>query len=427
MPFTRRQILHWAWVILIASFFTLFVNYGIRIGGYSVLLPKMIQDLHLSMTQVGVIRAAFFLTYVLFSPLMGWLTDRFGGRLVISFFCLFLASGTFLLGKAWSYPAAVLFHAIAGIGSAALWTPTVTLVQKWFAAPRRGFALGMLAPCGALGSALTGLILPVIVKNYSWRLGWSCLGISGLLLVFINGFLLRNDPEDKGLLPWGETSRPTEYFQASSPQAGYGSVFSTRQFWMISLSYLLISLAAYIVTDFIVTYGVKELRIPHPVASSFISILSFTWIPGAFCLMTASDYIGRKRSLLIIHLMVAITILSVIATGNHLSLLQVEVGVFGFFYGPIWPMYAACARDYFPKEITGTVIGLMTVFYGVGGMLGPLLAGHLTDLTGTFHWPFGLVVLSSCAAALPILFLKGPNEGVANGEDRTGELKQRSF
>jgi MFS family permease len=107
-------------MVVTASFFTLFVNYSIRIGGYSVLLPKMVQDLSLSMTQAGFIRAAYFLTYVFFSPLMGWLTDRFGGRFVISFFCLFLGTGTFLLGKASNPMSAVLFNAIAGIGAAAI-------------------------------------------------------------------------------------------------------------------------------------------------------------------------------------------------------------------------------------------------------------------------------------------------------------------
>ena len=54
--------IHWSWVILGTSFITLFVNYSIRIGAYSVLLPKMIQDLGINMTQAGMIRAGYFLT-----------------------------------------------------------------------------------------------------------------------------------------------------------------------------------------------------------------------------------------------------------------------------------------------------------------------------------------------------------------------------
>ena len=171
---------HWAWVVLGTSFVTLFVNYSIRIGAYSVLLPKMIQDLHINMTQAGMIRAGYFLTYILFSPLMGWLMDRIGGRFVISFFCLFLGVGTLLMGQASDLTTAdPSFMGLSGIGAAAIWTPVSALIQKWFGGNKRGLALGILSPSYALGFGLMGIILPTIVKNYSWRMGWYPIGSLG--------------------------------------------------------------------------------------------------------------------------------------------------------------------------------------------------------------------------------------------------------
>jgi predicted MFS family arabinose efflux permease len=82
-------------VVLGSSFITLFVTYGIRIGAYSVLLPEMIKDLQITKTQAGMIKSPFSMVYLILAPLMGWLTDRIGGRKVISFFCLFLGGGTF--------------------------------------------------------------------------------------------------------------------------------------------------------------------------------------------------------------------------------------------------------------------------------------------------------------------------------------------
>ena len=155
--------IHWAWIVLASSFITLFINYSIRIGAYSILLPKMIQDLHINLTQAGMIRAAYFFTYILFSPLMGWLTDRIGARWVISFFCLFLGIGTFLMGQASGLLTAILFHTIVGIGASAMWTPTVVMIQKWFGATKRGLALGILSSSYALGYGQMGIILPLIV------------------------------------------------------------------------------------------------------------------------------------------------------------------------------------------------------------------------------------------------------------------------
>jgi sugar phosphate permease len=404
------MMIHWAWIILIASFFTICVNHSIRIGAYSVLLPKMIQTLGINMTQAGMIRAAFFITYVFFSPLMGWLTDRIGGRFVISFFCLFLGAGTFLMGQASSLFTAILFHGIVGIGSAAMWAPTVTLIQKWFGAKRRGLALGILSTSSPLGYGLMGVILPTIVINYSWRMGWYLLGLSGLILVVVNAFLLRSDPKEMGLLPWGEVSKSIPFSSESHSSIHYKDVLRQGTFWLIGLSYSSISFGTYIITDFIVTYGVVELKLQYPVASAFISIMAFTGIAGGFVLMSLSDYIGRKRSLLIIHSLVTFSILLIIFVAGYIPLVRIGIGVFGFLYGAIWPMYAVCARDYFPKEVGGTVIGLFTLLYGVGAILGPIIAGRLADVTGTFRWSFGLGALMALTAAMVIGFLRKPKE-----------------
>jgi sugar phosphate permease len=254
------------------------------------------------------------------------------------------------MGQASSLITAILFHGIVGIGAAAVWTPVSALIQKWFGGTKRGLALGILSPSYALGFGLMGIILPTIVKNYSWRMGWYLLGVSGLILIAINFLLLRDDPEKMGLLPWGETAKSIPSQPPSETPFNYWDIIKERIFWLIGASYLFISLGVYIVSDFIVTYGVVELKIPYPVASTFISIMALTSIVGGFVFMTLSDYIGRVKSLIIIHLLLALGILFIILAKSNISLLRVGIGWFGFIYGPIFPMYAACARDYFPNS-----------------------------------------------------------------------------
>jgi MFS family permease len=78
--------------------------------------------------------------------------------------------------------------------------------------------------------------------------------------------------------------------------------------------------------------------------------------------MALSDIIGRKKSLVIIQSLVALSIVFIVIAGDRVP---VGLGWFGFLYGAIWPMCGACARDYFPKEMTGAVFGGMTIFYGL--------------------------------------------------------------
>jgi sugar phosphate permease len=407
--------IHWGWMVLGSGFATLFIAYSIRIGAYSILLPEMIKEFQMTKAQAGMIKSAFSITYLIFAPLMGWLTDRIGGRKVISFFCLFLGGGTFLMGKAESFPGSAIFYSIVGIGAAATWVPIATLIQNWFGEKKRGLALGILSPSYSIGFGLMGLILPVIVLEYNWRVGWFILGIAGFFLFFLNGLLLRDRPEEMGLRPWGESVE--REMEAASPNKtmGYLEILKEGKFWIIGISYFAISYGTYSLLDFIVTYGVMELKIPYQVAALFITVIAFISVVGGILLMALSDYIGRKKSLVIIHILVALSVLFVISRGRNLPLLMVAVGCFGFLYGPIWPMYAACARDYFPKEVTGTVFGLMTIFYGIGMMVSPVLTGYLADVTGTFKWSFGLGAFISFMGAFLIGVLKKPGDF---GKDR---------
>lgn len=400
--------LHWAWIVLASSFITLFVNYSIRIGAYSILLPKMIEDLQINLVEAGLIRTAYFLAYVLGSPFMGWLTDRMGGRWVISFFSLFLGTGTFLMGLVPNLPYAILCYGMVGLGAAAIWTPTVTLIQRWFSASRRGMALGILSPSYAIGFGLMGLILPWMIETTGWRMAWFLLGITGWGLVLLNGLLLRNDPGEMALQPWGDTEKSSVPFSHPQRRDLFGSLLRRATFWWMGLSYFFISLAAYMISDFVVAYSVMELQIDHGKASGLLTIMAASGILGGFSLMWLSDFIGRKKALFIIHITLAMSILWILLVQGDFFLLRIGIAGFGFLFGAIWPMYGACTRDYFPKEVTGSVFGIMTIFYGLGAMVNPLLTGLMVDHTGSFRGAFGMGILSSSVAALVVTGLKKP-------------------
>jgi len=213
-----------------------------------------------------------------------------------------------------------------------------------------------------------------------------------------------------GLYPWGENVERKKGVTVIPQKMSYLEIIKNRRLWIIGISYFSISYGTYTIVDFIVTYGSMELKIPYPIASLFLTMIAFGGVIGGFLLNALSDYIGRRKSLRIIQTLVTGGILFILFVGNHISLLLIGTGFFGFLYGAIWPMYAACVRDYFPEEVAGTIFGLLTIFYGVGMMISPVFTGYLADVTGTFRWSFGLGAFTSFISALLIGFLKKPIE-----------------
>jgi sugar phosphate permease len=399
--------IHWAWFILTASFVTIFIHYSIRLG-YGILMPEMIQSLGITNAQAGTIASSFYLAYGIFSPVMGFGVDRFNPRILLTFCSAILATGTYFMSRPETLFQARLAFFIAGIGASAMWTPVVTLVQRWYGARRRGMALGILSVGYAIGYGVMGMVLPPVVADYGWRACWLILALFAFLLVPLNGLVLRNRPRDLNLDPWGErgdSSAPDSPGQKEK-RIHYRGLLRIPQLWFAALSYFFISFTAYLLNIFIVTYGNLELKYSFSQSAQLASGIAFSGIAGAFLFPLLSDYIGRKKCILIINAGMTASILLIIQAGNTWSPLFAAVCIFGVFYAAAWPMYAAAAADFFPREATGTVLGFWTIFYGTSLMLAPALGGYIADQTGTFRYSFLAGLFTGCLAILFFLPVK---------------------
>jgi OFA family oxalate/formate antiporter-like MFS transporter len=228
--------------------------------------------------------------------------------------------------------------------------------------------------------------------------------------VVVNGLLLRSKPEDVNLAPWGTPPGSKAVVPDLSPGrktgASYKEILSTPRFWMLSLSYFFISATLYTVLTFMIDYARYELHFPYEKASLLATANGIGQIAGVLTIPFASDYLGRRLTIIITNICIGAAILGIILSGSREVALFVSIGFFGAFFGATFPMYGACGGDYFRKEIMGTVIGAMTIFYGLGAILAHRFSGHMRDITGSFFIPFMAAVIMALLSAVPMLFLK---------------------
>lgn len=410
----RRKGLHWAWVILAVCFVDLFINYSIRLG-YGVVLPEMIRSLELNRTQSGTIFNFYLAAYICLTPFTGNLTDRFGARRVITLFGIVLGIGTLLMGTVESFWTACIFFALVGAGASAMWTPVITVVQRWFGERRRGMALGILSTGYGLGFATTGWLFPVLISSSSWRFCWYVLGVWALIMVLINGIFLRSRPEDLQMSPWG--GEGDDLLGNPNPEDSvkkvryYGEVFRSSRFWIIGASYFFISCTLYIITTFMVDYANVELGYSFERASSLATIHGLSQVVGVLTIPMLSDRIGRGLTLMSSNVIIALSILGVITSAKGFPVLFASIALLGIFYGITWPMYGACGGDYFRREVMGTVIGAWTPFYGLGAILAHFITGRIRDITQSFQMAFYLGVLFALVAAFLMQRVQRPDEG----------------
>jgi sugar phosphate permease len=387
-------------VILGICFVNLFINYSVRLG-YGVVLPEMIRTLNFGRAAGGTIYNSYLFVYITITPFTGYLTDRLGARRVITTCLLILGIGVFLMGTAQNLWMACIFFAITGLGATGLWAPILTLVQRWFAHHRRGFALGISSTGYGLGFATMGAVFPWIVERFNWRYAWFYLGGAALIMVVVNGFLLRSDPENTGLQPWGQKETPLEQHtgaQIADKRIFLTALFHNKQFWLIGLSYLAIAYSLYGITTFMVDYAKNQLGLPLEQASFLATIHGLCQIVGVLTILPLSDYLGRKKTIIISNTIITAALAGVLVSGNSWTSLCILIGCLGIFYGVTFPVYGACAGDYFPREFMGTVIGAWTPLYGGGAILSNWITGMLRDATGIYNHAFFIGVVMGAVA-----------------------------
>jgi len=397
--------IHYGWIILAVCFVDLFINYSVRLG-YGVVLPEMIRSLGIGRAAGGSIYNSSLFTYIALTPLAGYLTDRFGARRVITICLSILGSGVLFLATAESLATACVAFAVVGLGATGLWVPVITLAQRWFAFHRRGLALGILSTGYGLGFATMGVVFPWVVHQFNWRYAWYFLGAAAIVMIVVNALLLRSDPETCGLRPWGDRqsaiSTPRGNDSVSRPTSEVNP-FKTCRFWLIGFSYFAIAYSLYGITTFMVDYAKSQLGLSLEEASLLATVHGFGQIGGVLTVLPLSDYLGRKKTIMISNGGIMVALLGVVWIARSWTALGLLIAALAVFYGATFPIYGACAGDYFAKDSMGTVMGAWTPFYGAGAISTHWVTGALRDATGVYDQSF----LISAAMALVALLLMG--------------------
>ena len=306
-----------------------------------------------------------------------------------------MGGGAFLMAYPTSQLQASLFFGVAGVGCSACWAPVMALAQRWTTESRRGMSLAFVDAGSSLGVMAAGAITPLIVVAYGWRVGWMSLGVLAFILAIVCFFLVQSHPKTH--------SNP-------SPQNGgrrrlvgitYKQLLSDTRFWLIGLAYLFTGFAIMVPFAFISTYAVQELSFPYDSATRLVTIIGAGGITGKVVLGPISDTLGRIKILVISAILIAGGNLAIAYSRGWM--LMVVTFIFGIGYGACWAMYAACASDFFSKQAAGAIIGLWTVYFGIGLMLSPLLAGWMADATGTLMGSFLIAAAGGIASLLLLL------------------------
>jgi OFA family oxalate/formate antiporter-like MFS transporter len=277
------------------------------------------------------------------------------------------------------------------------------VVLRWVSEKRRGIVLSIVDLGSATAIAFWSIMIPLMIGPYTWRTVWVYLGLSAFLTAGMNFLFVKShppsEPEPQGTERASKARMPIK--------EAFKAIFRDKKFHLIGCSYLLISFSILIPFTFLTAYATGELMIPYQSAAGLVAVIGIAGAIGKLVLGHVSDIVGRIKVMMLCGILTAIGGLGIAYTREFILLILFTV-VLGVGYGTIWPVYAASARDLFSKDYSGSIVGLWTVYHGLGSVVAPVFAGWTIDATGTYVWAFVLVAASSVLSFLLLLPLARP-------------------
>lgn len=206
----------YGWWIVLVSVIADGMKHGTFNRGFTVYIIPIQLDLGLSTAAIGWADTLGRLMGGLQGPLMGYLTDRVGPRIMLAFGGLMSGLGFILLSLSGNYFFFLLvFVGFLSVGFRSGYNnASIAAVNNWFRR-KRGMAMSIVSMGNGLGGAMAPLI-GLLVVAVGWRSAAMISGIAIIAVVLPLSLVVRRSPEDMGMLPDGDHP---ELEAADSPEA----------------------------------------------------------------------------------------------------------------------------------------------------------------------------------------------------------------
>jgi predicted MFS family arabinose efflux permease len=135
----------------------------------AVVGPRLVADIGLSATGLGLLTSAYLLAFALFQLPLGLLLDRFGPRRVQAALLATAAAGALLFSIGTDLAILTIARALIGLGFAGGLMSGFKAVVLWVPEPRRALANAAVMSFGALGILVATVPVELAVEAVGWR------------------------------------------------------------------------------------------------------------------------------------------------------------------------------------------------------------------------------------------------------------------
>lgn len=364
-------------------------------------------------------------------PIEGILVDRFGTRRLVLIGMTITGIGWILFSQiqsvtifGWIFQDLWMFYLIymiialgQGLGS---WLPLMTMLNNWFIR-HRAKAMGFSNSVSRIGTL-------VLIPAIAWaidpefdRLGWQTtvviIGVIILVVIFPLTRLIRDRPEDYGLLPDGDKPedqaaeqaerRQRSRVQDKDPEFTLRQALMTPAFWLISVghgftSMILIAMMAHLAP--MMDDRGYSLQTSAFVITAYTAVSMLFQIVGGFI----GDRVPKRYALFVFTWIQASGVFLLTFGSATLLVAYGFALLFGIGFGGRNPLTVSIRGEYFGRKSFGKIMGISQVPMNILLLAAPVVAGVVRDNTGEYTIAFATLAALNMLGGLLFLLARPP-------------------
>ena len=381
----------YGWWLLFLCSLVVAAGSGILYHGFTVFFLPLKRDLGVSSAAISLLYGAARLEGGAEGPLVGYLIDRFGPRIMILVGTVLAGVGLILLSAVdsfWSFFFVYIFIVSLGF-NAGSFHPVYAVVNNWFIR-NRGVGFAVTGAASSVGGMVMAPLLSYLILGYGWRTGAVIAGVIMLVVALPAAIPIRRTPELLGLYPDGRSpqERPASASGLAQdtdgePDFTVGEALRTLNYWLLFCSITLRVLVTVAVTihfiPLLVWKGMDEVG-----SAYLVSLFAF----GTIITTLLTGWVGDRwnKSLLcsmgIIPMVLGM--MALMLSQSPAALYALPIGL-AMIMGTV-PLNWALIGDFFGRQSYATLRGIIGIGTGLGTFLSPIYAGWVFDRSGSYFY-----------------------------------------
>jgi sugar phosphate permease len=381
---TQRERQGW---IIVASLFVVLVfvfGSGYNTGG--LFFPHLLKHFGWKRAQLSTLQgAALPLSAGLSAPLIGWLLDRVEARVVMVAGAIMTGVSFLIASRVDSFGPLFGAYVLLGVGiGASTLLPCALVIANWFGA-RRGLAMGLTFAGTSLGGAAMTLVGNFAIARGGWRAGYVALAIPMFVIVVPLVILVvrTRPPQAAGV----------SVAQASDALPGFElrEAYRTRSFWMISAAQFFFAAVAAGAGLHLITY-LTELGYTPSFAAGMMSLVYVFAAFGKLGMGLFADRVSARIALTFNFLTACVGMMLIFGAARTAVMIPFVL-IFGLSLGAPLVLIPMLVAESLGLKRFGSIGGIAGIFNTLGAFIGPVGAGKIYDLTGSYVPAFEVFVV----------------------------------